>query len=244
MSQRLCSLPILAERDRARACRRATSKGLCWDRLRTFLASRPDVGGALAPLDLDAANFEAALTRASELSRRWLAMPPSDIAALVRRIAERVEVDVDAIALRLDRRMLAAELTGDNRANGGNADPILLAIDAVLKRAGKGKRLIIEDGAGAEVNPDLVALLREAFSLRDQLMSGSEESIESMSRRLGMNKARLTSLVRLSYLSPEIVHSILEGRQPIELTPTGLLKLSKDLPKDWGEQRRFLGFPG
>jgi hypothetical protein len=35
---------------------------------------------------------------------------------------------------------------------------------------------------------------------------------------------------------------LLEGRQPIELTPTRLLRLSKDLPHDWSEQRHVLGF--
>ena len=59
---------------------------------------------------------------------------------------------------------------------------------------------------------------------------------------LGMNKFRLTSLVRLSYLSPVVVRALLAGRHPIELTPTRLLRLSKDLPHDWQEQRRFLGF--
>jgi hypothetical protein len=48
-----------------------------------------------------------------------------------------------------------------------------------------------------------------------------------------INVARLTSLIRLSYLAPDIVRALLEGRQPIELTPTGLLRLSKDLPHDW-----------
>ena len=64
-----------------------------------------------------------------------------------------------------------------------------------------------------------------------------------MSGRLGMNKGRLTSLVRLSYLAPDIVRTFLAGRQPIALTPTALLRLSKDLPDDWKEQRCFLGFP-
>ena len=36
--------------------------------------------------------------------------------------------------------------------------------------------------------------------------------------------------------------SLLKGRQPIELTPTQLLRLSKDLPHDWSEQRHVLGF--
>ena len=57
-----------------------------------------------------------------------------------------------------------------------------------------------------------------------------------------MNKCRLTSLIRLSYLAPDIVRALLEGRQPIELTPTRLLRLSKGLPHDWSEQRHVLGF--
>ena len=75
-----------------------------------------------------------------------------------------------------------------------------------------------------------------------QKLSGSDDSIEAMSGRLGMNKGRLASLIRLSYLAPEIVGALLAGQQPIELTPIRLLRMSKNLPQDWTEQRRFLGF--
>jgi hypothetical protein len=122
-------------------------------------------------------------------------------------------------------------------------DPVVLSIEAKLRRAGKGKRLVIGNGAGAEVNEGLAAMIGEAFVIRNQLLSGSDASIEAMTERLGMGKGHLTSLVRLSYLAPGIVRALLEGRQPIELTPTRLLRLSKDLPHDWKEQRCFLGFP-
>ncbi|MGI8570413.1 MAG: hypothetical protein ACR2KT_15855 [Methylocella sp.] len=117
-----------------------------------------------------------------------------------------------------------------------------MSIEAKLRRAGKGKRLVIENGAGAEVNEGLAAMIAEAFAIRNLLLSGSDDSIEAMTERLGMGKGQLTSLVRLSYLAPDIVHALLKGRQPIELTPTRLLRLSKDLPHDWSEQRHFLGF--
>jgi hypothetical protein len=45
-------------------------------------------------------------------------------------------------------------------------------------------------------------------------------------------KGRLTSLVRLSYLAPGIVRALLAGRQPIELTPTRLMRLSKHFAPD------------
>ena len=80
------------------------------------------------------------------------------------------------------------------------------------------------------------------FAIRNQLLSGSHDSIEAMSGRLGMNKGRLTSLVRLSYLGPEIVRALLAGSQSNALTPSRLLRLSKNLPHHWTEQRCFLGF--
>jgi site-specific DNA recombinase len=57
-----------------------------------------------------------------------------------------------------------------------------------------------------------------------------------------MGKGYLTSLVRISYLAPGIVRDCIHGRQPVELSPTRLLKLGQSLPHDWSEQRRHLGF--
>jgi hypothetical protein len=82
-------------------------------------------------------------------------------------------------------------------------------------------------------------MITEAFAIRNQLLSGSDDSIEAMSGRLGMNKCRPTSLIRLSHLAPEILGALLAGRHPIELTPTRLLRLSKNLPHDWKEQRNL-----
>src|SRR2546429_111590 len=55
-------------------------------------------------------------------------------------------------------------------------------------------------------------------------------------------RSRLAVLVRLSYLSTQIVRAILVGQQPVELTPTRLVALSRNLPHDWQEQRQLLGF--
>ena len=100
----------------------------------------------------------------------------------------------------------------------------------------------IGNGAETEVNAGLVELIKEAFAIRNQFLSGSHDSIEAMGGRLGVNKGRLTSLVRLSYLGPEIVRALLAGSQSNALTPSRLLRLSKNLPHDWKEQRCFLGF--
>ena len=44
------------------------------------------------------------------------------------------------------------------------------------------------------------------------------------------------------YKVDRLTRSLLAGSQSNALTPSRLLRLSKNLPHDWKEQRRFLGF--
>src|SRR3984893_15739242 len=129
---------------------------------------------------------------------------------------------------------------GGGKDQRPDLDPVVLSIEAKVRRAGKGKRLVIGNGAETEGNAALVELIKEAFMIRNQFLSGSHDSMEAMTERLGMGKGHLTSLVRLSYLGPDIVRALLKGRQPIELTPTRLLRLRKDLAHDWSEQGQVL----
>jgi site-specific DNA recombinase len=165
-----------------------------------------------------------------------------EMKSLVLDIVERVTLAANRIDIRLSRAKIAAALEAGGGSQRPDIGPITLSIEAKVRRAGKGKRLVIANGAGAEVNAGLVEMIKEAFAIRNQLLSGSDDSIEAMSGRLGMNKCRLTSLIRLSHLAPEIVGALLAGRHPIELTPSRLLRLSKNLPHAWKEQRRFLDF--
>jgi hypothetical protein len=129
-------------------------------------------------------------------------------------LSSKITVASDRIEIRLSRANVAAALDAGGRSQRPDLDPVVLSIEAKLRRAGKGKRLVIENGAEAEVNADLVELIKDAFTIRIQLLSGSDDSIEAMSGHLAMNKCRLTSLIRLSYLAPDIVRALLEGRQP------------------------------
>ena len=86
-------------------------------------------------------------------------------------------------------------------------------------------RLVIGNGANS-INNDLAALIARAIATRNMLLAGRVESIDAMAARLGVRRDYLAVLVRLSYLSPEIVRAIVTGEQPIELTPTRLVALS------------------
>ena len=117
------------------------------DRLRALFSSRIEVSDAVAPLDLDARPLDAALRNASKLSERWLAAPPVVMKSLVREIVERVTVAADRIEIRLSRVNVAAALEAGGRSHRPDLDPVVLSIEAKLRRAGKGKRLVIVNGA-------------------------------------------------------------------------------------------------
>jgi hypothetical protein len=55
---------------------------------------------------------------------------------------------------------------------------------------------------------------------------------------LGISRRYIRRLVGLTFLRPQLVEAILEGRQRVELTATRLTEL--DLPLDWAEQHRHL----
>src|ERR1700730_11556773 len=166
-------------------------EALVLDRLRAFFSSRTDIGDALAPLDLDARALDAALRNAFGLSERWLAMPPVEMKSLVLDIVERVTIAANRIDIWLNRAKIAAALEAGGGSQRPDIDPITLSIAAKLRRAGKGKRLVIANGAEAEVNAGLVELIKDAFTIRIQLLSGSDDSIEAMSGRLGTQRLRV-----------------------------------------------------
>ena len=115
-------------------------EALVLDRLRALLSSRTDVSETLAPLDLDAYALDAALRKALKLSERWLAMPPIERKSLVLDIVEQISVAADRIEIRLSRVNVAAALQVGERGQRPDLDPVVLSIEAKVRRAGKGKR--------------------------------------------------------------------------------------------------------
>ncbi|MEQ1611527.1 MAG: recombinase family protein [Hyphomicrobiaceae bacterium] len=216
--------------------------GLVLDRLHALISSRQEIADALDPLGLSAKQLDLVLKRAAELDRQWLTIPPDDMRALARQIFSRVTLSLDKIEVAIGTGKLADTLGSAVRLEKGTEPTIVLSIAAGLRRAGKGKRMVIGEQNRAEIDLSLVRLMQEAFAARDHLLVDTTESINAITARLAKSKGRMTSLMRLSYLAPSIVDEILSGRQPPELSAKRLLQLSRDLPLDWASQRNFLRF--
>jgi hypothetical protein len=66
--------------------------------------------------------------------------------------------------------------------------------------------------------------------------------MEELAKEQGVSPSYFARIVRLAYLAPDIVESIIDGKQPLSLTATKLVQVY-DLPVEWAAQRRRLGFP-
>ena len=80
--------------------------------------------------------------------------------------------------------------------------------------------------------------MQEAFRVRKFVINSPELPIADIAKREGRCRKQMTKLLRLSWISPRIVETILEGRQPASLTRNRLLNL--ELPIEWNAQERLL----
>ena len=217
-------------------------EALVLNRLGAFLASQRDVGEALSCFDLDASTLRSALSKAIQLSESWTTLPSIKIRELVR-VIERVRVHDEKVNVSLKPKELASVLLGNNcrLPSDGQPDLIELCIEAKLRRAGKGIRLVVGGGIAEKPDRQMIVLLRDAHATRDALMAGRDETIDAMARRLGVKRDYLSAHMRVTYLAPDIVRALVAGRYPPELTSARLLSVCKDLPHDWQLQRAALG---
>jgi hypothetical protein len=121
----------------------------------------------------------------------------------------------------------------------GDKGPTNISVPTALVRKGHELKIAVHpDNRSPATLPDpvLVKLIGQAFAAREHFVEGREKTILS-----DYSRPHLQRLARLSWLAPDIVSDILEGRQPPHLTARYLLRCG-DVPLDWSGQREFLGF--
>ncbi len=120
---------------------------------------------------------------------------------------------------------------------------ITLSTPITRVRRGHELRLIIPgEPSSAAALPErserLVALMAEAMAARDLVLATPDRPLNSIADTHGRCRKRLAKLVRLSWLAPDLVEAILDGRQTAGLTPAMLIGMT--LPLAWDEQRLML----
>lgn len=126
----------------------------------------------------------------------------------------------------------------------GSGIPKQLTARATLVRSGKQVKLVLDGSEPARpIHRDapLIKLIAKAHRAQSQLMASDAETLDEAAVQQGLTRNYLARLLRLTWLAPDIISAILDGRQPASLTRQRLARIA-DLPLDWQEQRILLGY--
>ena len=119
-----------------------------------------------------------------------------------------------------------------------DGEAITVHIQLTFKKWGGRKLLVTPNGTAwaprPRVDTAMVKALARAFRWRKMLDAGVYGTLEDLARAKGLAPSYVSAILRLTLLAPEIVETILDGRQPAELQLDDLLA---GFPLAWEEQR-------
>jgi hypothetical protein len=104
----------------------------------------------------------------------------------------------------------------------------------LVKRGGR-KEMQLPDGAPTQRKSDntLVKALARAFRWKRMLESGEFTTIAELAQCERIALSYMTRVLRLTLLAPDMVETILDGRQGSEVT---LARLLEPFPMEWEKQ--------
>lgn len=160
------------------------------------------------------------------------------VAATVQRIAvaqDRVIIEIDLKAL--TDRLLNQE--GFSTSKSENHRAILIEVPVRFQRRGVEAKLAVLDQQQPASGPDpnLVKALARAHEWFGRIARGEANGIGDIALAEQLCRTYVTRMLCLAFLAPETTKSILEGRQPSELTAKRLIRSALGIPLLWIDQR-------
>lgn len=172
-------------------------------------------GGELPSTD----EFKDSVARATALTET-LSGPRAQSARLLRELVAQVQIARNKVTVLIDSAKLASRL--QIPAVG---EALKLEISASLKRSGMAMRLINHNGTRPlpAVDQTLIKRIVQARSWWGELNANTQLTLTDIARREGITSGYVVRIVRLAFLSPAMLKSIIEGTAPAHLTLKRLL---------------------
>jgi site-specific DNA recombinase len=162
-----------------------------------------------------------------KLAARLPSLPSDDLrdllATFMRRVViheNRIEVMISRKELRLlvenGAKMLAGNLSGARKPIDVN-DLITLTVEAKRTRCGSQVHLVVPPNSTLAVGhpkPSLIKATARAHGWCEQVIAGKAFDMRSLARYAGLTERYVGKVFACAFLAPDIIESILEGRQP------------------------------
>ena len=118
-------------------------------------------------------------------------------------------------------------------ANGN----VLVSIPITLRESAGRKQIITDQKKFKAENDPIVLNIARGFYWQEMIDSGKITNIRELAKIMNVNESYVGRTIRLTMLSPEIIHRAIRGTLPEDIS---LAKLYK-LPDRWNEQLQQLG---
>ena len=119
-------------------------------------------------------------------------------------------------------------------------DVVRITVPMTFKKRGGRKVIVMPDGSHgnpvprATIDRTMVKAIARAFRWQRLLENGTYNCGDDIGKAEKIDASFISRVIRLALLAPDIVESILEGRQPTSLT---LKDLMRPFPVEWNKQR-------
>ncbi len=213
-----------------------------------FLGDSASVHEALGATEHSSIARQRIVEDAHSLAASWPELTPDRKRAILCRFVDRVVARPDTIDVAIRPTVIvditAAPIEPAETTNGTSSDiPIVLSVSARLKRVGMETKLVLDGPAGrATRQPDrsLLRLIAQAHRYREMMMNAQGKTVAELAASVGVGSSYYTRLVKLSFLSPDVIRAILHGRQPLELNAKRLARYPP-VPVNWVDQKSLTG---
>ncbi len=218
------------------------------DAVAGFLKDRSRLMEVMERLEgtVDANVARARLQGAGSIGERLEMAGASQRIEMLQKLVDRVVVRRESVGIAVRVGATWAVDGASGEAEDGDAPVFVIEVPVQLKRCGMAVRLVVRP-AGSTIDPvvdaGLVALIGKALDWFERLRSGRADSALAIAEQDQVRSAYVTGVMGLAYLAPDIVHRLVRGDHPRELTVGRLMKMLP-LPLDWEEQRVVLKMSG
>ena len=114
---------------------------------------------------------------------------------------------------------------------------VLVSIPITLRESAGRKQIITDQKKFKAENDPIVLNIARGFYWQEMIDSGKITNIRELAKIMNVNESYVGRTIRLTMLSPEIIHRAIRGTLPEDIS---LAKLYK-LPDRWNEQLMQLG---
>jgi hypothetical protein len=167
---------------------------------------------------------------------------PGERAKLVRELVQKIIVDEKTITIKLRRGPLLGGDVPSCTSDEPSDSALELTAAVAFTRHGAETILVLpglaQQNHSSRCDPALIKAIARGRAWFEELATGRVRSFQELAKRDGISRRYIRRLVGLAFLSPQLVETILQGRQPVKLTTTRLTEF--DLPLDWTEQHKLL----